>query len=165
MDPQHGTKRTVASSSIIRSMPIDGRELKQNALVGLRHERQRMDELVARLERELGTDNSAVSAVKPRRKRRLSAAGRANIVAALKKRWAAIRKAKTEAKPKARKATKVTHPKGTRPGPKATLPSRKQPSRKATVEPGAKTTAGKKGVAVAPAPVAQAIEATEAAVS
>jgi hypothetical protein len=60
----------------------------------LRHQQQRIIELIQRLEREL--ESGAVAPA--HRKRRLSAAGRANIVAALQKRWAAVRKAKA-AKP------------------------------------------------------------------
>jgi hypothetical protein len=66
----------------------------------LRHERQRIDELIARLERELGKGAVNATAAEPeptRRKRRMIAAGRARIVAALKKRWAAGKKAKRAA--------------------------------------------------------------------
>ena len=63
-------------------MSLDDRELKQAALIGLRRQLQRIADLIGRLEQELGTGPAQPAP----RKRRLSAAGRANIVAALKKR-------------------------------------------------------------------------------
>jgi len=50
-------------------MPIDDRELKQAALAGLYHERRRMDELLARLERELGPGVGGAAAPPRRRPR------------------------------------------------------------------------------------------------
>lgn len=79
------------------AMLINDGELRQAALLGLRHQRQRMDELISRLERELGTGTVRASADEAKaapRKRRMSAAGRRRIAAAQKKRWAAVKKAK-----------------------------------------------------------------------
>jgi hypothetical protein len=146
-------------------MPIDDRELKQAALAGLRHERERMDELIGRLERELGSEAVTATAAEPgpaRRRRRLSAAGRADIVAALKKRWAGVKKAKAAAKRKA--AGKAGAPKTA--GRKAAAPARPA-KREAGRKAGAGATRrGKKAAGakaeskppVAPAPAAEAPE-------
>ena len=85
-------------------MLIDPRELKRAALVGLHYERQRIDAMIQCLERELGADASTAEA--PRRKRRMSAAGRRRIAAATKARWAAYRKAKEAPKSEPRAAAK-----------------------------------------------------------
>ncbi|MFB3827933.1 MAG: hypothetical protein ACE15B_14270 [Bryobacteraceae bacterium] len=87
-------------------MPIDKRELKEAALAGLRHEQQRITALIARLERELGKAKPAAAPVQPR----LSADGRARIVAALKKRWAAVRAAKEAAVSEVRKPAGAKRP-------------------------------------------------------
>jgi hypothetical protein len=76
-------------------MSIDPRELKEAALIGLRHERQRIEELIQRLQRELGTGAEASPTVP--RKRQMSAEGRKRIIAAVKKRWAAAKAAKAVA--------------------------------------------------------------------
>lgn len=96
-----------STDSTISSMPIADRELKGAALVGLRHERHRMNELTARLERELGGGGAARPST--RRKLRLSADGRQRIIAATQRRWAAVRAGKAEAaRPKGRAARKDT---------------------------------------------------------
>lgn len=85
-------------------MPIHDRELKRAALVGLHHERLRIDAMIERLEREVGEDVPGTEG--PRLKRRMSAAGRRRIAAATKARWAAYRKAKKAARRQARAAGK-----------------------------------------------------------
>ena len=79
-------------------MALSDREVKEAALIGLRHKRTVIEEQIQQLEAELGgraghkASGSASSA--PAQKRVLSPAARRRIAAAQRKRWAAVRKAK-----------------------------------------------------------------------
>jgi len=77
------------------------------ALVGLQAQRQRIEEMIAQVKRMAGRPRVAVRIVSavaaPRKRRRLSAAGRKHIVAALKKRWAEYRRQKAAAASRAKK--------------------------------------------------------------
>ena len=71
-------------------------EILNAAIDGYGVQKSRIDAKIAELRAMLsgGTAETAATAERPKRKRRkLSAAGRANIVAALKRRWAAKRAA------------------------------------------------------------------------
>jgi hypothetical protein len=72
--------------------PPKDESLLRMALVGYEQEKQRLEEAIQRVQ---GMLNGTPATTKPLRqkKRKLSAAGRARIVAALKRRWAAKRKA------------------------------------------------------------------------
>jgi hypothetical protein len=82
------------------------RDMLEAALVGLEHRREEIDGKLAELREliaKMGAGNGGYAAGRPgRRSRVLSAAARARIAAAQKKRWAAFRKSK--AKPKAKAA-------------------------------------------------------------
>jgi hypothetical protein len=65
-------------------MPL---ELREAALIGLRHRRDQISSQIRDLERELSESRDAQPA--PRKKRRISAAGRRRIAAASRRRWAA----------------------------------------------------------------------------
>jgi hypothetical protein len=92
--------------------------LLQAALIGLQQMKTDLDGKMSDLRRRLGMTAEAGNAQPSpkkaaRKKRRLSAAGRANIVAALKKRWAKLHKQQEQARiaPKAapkREATSAT---------------------------------------------------------
>jgi hypothetical protein len=90
---------------------IDDPLLIKAALIGLQQMKADIDSKMSDLQQRLGigtnTSDGPTPGKAPRKRRRLSAAGRANIVAALKKRWAARRK--EEAKP-ARKKTAARRP-------------------------------------------------------
>ena len=76
------------------------------ALVGLEGQRQRIENQIAQVRRVLGGPRKAARAVPiaaPRKKRRISAAGRKRIVTALKKRWAEYHKKKAAAVLKGKK--------------------------------------------------------------
>jgi len=84
--------------------PIDPLILEA-ALVGLEAQRRRIEEMITQVRRMAGAGSAVARAVPvaaPRKKRRLSPAGRKRILAALKKRWAEYRKQKAAAgsKPK-----------------------------------------------------------------
>jgi hypothetical protein len=66
-------------------MPFSN-DIKQAALVGLRHRRDELGAQIAELERELRGDQDDQPA--PRKKRRISAAGRRRIAEASRRRWA-----------------------------------------------------------------------------
>jgi hypothetical protein len=68
-------------------MPLSN-EIKEAALVGLRHRRDELGAQIAELERELRGDQESEPA--PRKRRRMSAAGRKRIAEAQRKRWAAL---------------------------------------------------------------------------
>src|ERR1035441_10659123 len=80
--------------------------LLQAALIGLQQMKAGIDGKISDIRRQLGTGKEA-GAGEPapkkagRKKRRLSAEGRANIIAALKKRWAQKHKEAQQAKAKA----------------------------------------------------------------
>jgi hypothetical protein len=79
--------------------------LLQAALIGLQQMKANVDAKMSDVRRRLGMavepDEGQPAPKKPlRKKRRLSAAGRANIIAALKKRWAERRKEEEQAKAK-----------------------------------------------------------------
>jgi hypothetical protein len=63
------------------------------ALIGFEAERQKIADKMAEIRRQLGqttvSKSPSVDGAKPRRKRKMSAAGKRNIREALKKRWAA----------------------------------------------------------------------------
>lgn len=71
-------------------MPFTDAELKQTALVGLRHERERIDGLIAELEREVG-GSGRNSRGAPAKRRPMSAATRKRMAEAQRKRWAVQR--------------------------------------------------------------------------
>lgn len=124
--------------------------LLQAALIGLQQMKAGIDGKISDIRRQLGTAKE-VGAGEPapkkagRKKRRLSAEGRANIIAALKKRWAEKHKeaeqakAKTPAKSAARKAS---------------VKAKRTPAKKAA----RKTAKSKPAPVVAPAPAAPATE-------
>jgi hypothetical protein len=66
-------------------MPFSN-DIKQAALVGLRHRRDELGAQIAELERELHGNQDGQPA--PRKKRRISAAGRRSIAEASRRRWA-----------------------------------------------------------------------------
>jgi hypothetical protein len=66
-------------------MPLSN-DIKQAALVGLRHRRDELGAQIAGLERELRGNQDGQPAL--RKKRRLSAAGRRRIAQATRRRWA-----------------------------------------------------------------------------
>jgi hypothetical protein len=66
-------------------MPLSN-DIKQAALVGLRHRRDELGAQIAELERELHGNQDGQPA--PRKKRRISASGRRRIAAASRRRWA-----------------------------------------------------------------------------
>jgi hypothetical protein len=72
--------------------PSLDRNLLEAALAGLELQKQRVEEHIAAMRSRLGQGPAKPLAQPRRRKRRLSAEGRARIAAAAKKRWAAIRK-------------------------------------------------------------------------
>jgi len=70
-------------------------ELLQAALAGFEHQRLQIEQKMADLRRMIdGGGRPAAPAAATPKKRRISAAGRARIVAATKRRWAAWRKAR-----------------------------------------------------------------------
>src|SRR6266849_5475581 len=74
------------------AMPTLTKEIISAAILGFEEQRRRLDAQVAELRAMLSpSSDGSTPSPKPRgrRKRRMSAAGRAAIVAALKKRWAA----------------------------------------------------------------------------
>ena len=79
-------------------MALSDRELKEAALIGLRHKRTAIEEqiqqLAAELEGRSGRKGSSAASSAPAQKRVLSPAARRRIAAAQRKRWAAVRKAK-----------------------------------------------------------------------
>jgi hypothetical protein len=87
--------------------------LLQAALIGLRQMKANVDGKMSDIRQRLGMaaepdDGRPAPKKALRKKRRLSAAGRANIIAALKKRWAERRKEEEQAK--AKPAPKVRAP-------------------------------------------------------
>ena len=80
-------------------MTLSNREVKEAALIGLRHKRSAIEEQIQQLEAELdgrsGRKGSAASSA-PTQKRVLSPTGRRRIAAAQRKRWAAVRQAKRD---------------------------------------------------------------------
>lgn len=85
-------------------------EILTLALVGLRSQAQKIQDRIAEIETMLnGTSASASTeeTEQPKKKRKLSAKGRAAIVAATKKRWAKAKTAKRKLSPKQLKAMKA----------------------------------------------------------
>jgi len=72
-------------------------EILSAALLGYQQQHQEIEARMADLRRRLGGLSPAPAAAKAARKRRLSPEGRARIIAATKRRWAAVRKAKAKA--------------------------------------------------------------------
>jgi hypothetical protein len=79
--------------------PLIDRYTLEAAIFGLEHQRSEIDaklKAIRRMLREMPvtTDSTASTAIvaPPRKRRKMSAAARANIRAALKKRWAAYRR-------------------------------------------------------------------------
>ena len=90
-------------------MPISklNAQILEAALIGFEEEKRRIDVQIAAIRQMLagdGTEPQPKGAPPAKRKRKLSVAGRAAIVAALKKRWAAKKAAKV-AKPVVRQKT------------------------------------------------------------
>ena len=85
-------------------LPLQNASLLAAALEGLEIQRSRLDAQIAEVKRALGQGGRKAATVetakapKPRRRRNLSAAARARIAAAQKKRWADYRKKKQEKK-------------------------------------------------------------------
>lgn len=82
-----------------RAKSVDNESLLSAALEGLELQRQRIEEQIRQVRALLGgkkpgrvTSDPEPAAVKPARKRQLSAAARKRIAAAQKKRWAEYRK-------------------------------------------------------------------------
>ena len=104
------------------------RDMLEAALVGLQHRREEIDGKVAELREliaKLGAGNGGNAAGRPgRRSRVLSAAARARIAAAQKKRWEAFRKSKTQPKAKgAKKAAKKRRGRGVKKAAPAATPA------------------------------------------
>lgn len=82
-------------------MALSDREVKEAALIGLRHKRTAIEEQIQQLEAQLGgkagRKGSGAASSEPAQKRVLSPAARKRIAAAQHKRWAAVRKAKKNA--------------------------------------------------------------------
>ena len=72
------------------------KEILTAAIDGFEAQKKRLDEQIAELRQILnpGVASEAAAPARPKRKRRLSAAGRKAIAEAVRKRWAAIRAAK-----------------------------------------------------------------------
>jgi hypothetical protein len=69
--------------------------LLQAALIGYRHQLSEIDAAMADIQKRLGPSSPSTDLTPfPRKKRRLSAAGRKRIIAATKKWWAEYKKAK-----------------------------------------------------------------------
>jgi hypothetical protein len=77
--------------------------LLQAALIGLEQMKAAAEAKMSEIQARLGSQTTPTSRKAPRKKRRLSAEGRAAIVAALKKRWAAKKAATAQPKPAATK--------------------------------------------------------------
>ena len=86
-------------------MPLTDREIKEAALVGLRHQKAQIEEKIGQLEREL-RGAGGEPAPEPAKKRVLSEEARNRIAAAQRKRWAAAKAAvkQAEAAPKKKSA-------------------------------------------------------------
>lgn len=126
--------------------------LLQAALIGLQQMKAGIDGKISDIRRQLGTGKKAeAGAGEPapkkagRKKRRLSAEGRANIIAALKKRWAQKHKEAQQAKAKAPAKSAAK---------KAGVKAKRAPAKKAA----RKTAKSKPAPVVAPAPAAPATE-------
>jgi hypothetical protein len=77
-------------------MPAHSTALLQAALIGYQSEIARIQEAMAEIRRELGgSAGTTVAATPTRGKHKVSAAARKRMAAAQKKRWAAIRAAKS----------------------------------------------------------------------
>jgi hypothetical protein len=123
-------------------MPLNDREIKEAALVGLRYKRTEIEEQISRLERELQGATSAPA----RKKRKMSAAGRKRIADAARKRWAQYWADKEAASKPAKQASA----RGPQPAAK-----RKATARKKTAAKGTKKAASRKQ-ATPPAPATPA---------
>ncbi len=78
-----------------QDVPIQADDLFLEAvLVGLQQKRAEVEERIAELKQQIGDGARPKSATPVRKRRRMSAAGRARIRAALKKRWAEFRQKK-----------------------------------------------------------------------
>ncbi len=80
-------------------------DILKAALIGLEVQRERIDEQISEVRRQLGSDSrysteATTAGVPLRRKRTKSAAARAKIAAAQRKRWAESKVAATPAAPK-----------------------------------------------------------------
>jgi hypothetical protein len=118
--------------------------LLRAALIGLQQMKADIDGKMSDLRQRLGigTDIAGPTPRKVARKvRRLSAAGRAHIIAALKKRWAARREEQAQAQAPAKPATR----RRAKPAPKAKAPTQAAP-KKASVK--AKAAPARKAAAV-----------------
>ena len=85
-------------------MPFNNDDLKRAALAGARHERDRLDQLITQLERELGGRATRDGSAPSRKRHNMSAAGRKRIAEAARKRWAAVRAAAKKAAPGVKRA-------------------------------------------------------------
>lgn len=118
--------------------------LLQAALIGLQRVKADIDGKMADIRQRLGIEPAAGAPTPKkarRKKRRLSAEGRANIIAALKKRWAMRRKEEAQA------ASKAVPKRKAKPAPKAKAPAKAAPE-KASVR--VKRTPPRKTVAPGP---------------
>jgi hypothetical protein len=73
-------------------MPIHDTSLLQMALAGCEVERQKVQEKIAEIKRQLNGRRRKVASTKTGNRRGMSAAGRKRIVAAQRKRWAEFHK-------------------------------------------------------------------------
>jgi hypothetical protein len=74
-------------------------EILAAALEGFEVQKRRIDEQIAQLRQMLDGGRSEQASETPKRKRKISAAGKRAIAAATKRRWAAFRAAKAAEKP------------------------------------------------------------------
>jgi len=110
------------------------------ALVGYQRRLEEIDARMADLRKRIGAGApaAAISTAGPvPKKRRFSPKGRARIIAAVRKRWAAVRKAKAEAAMKV--ATPKPAAKGTKPAVAATTTAAKPTAKRAVRKSKAKT--------------------------
>jgi hypothetical protein len=98
-------------------MGMDDRELLEMALQGYKQKRQEIDGKIAELQARLGgqkivsiEDGESAETAKPKR-RKMSAAGKARIIAAVRKRWAAFHKGTAKNVPAKKAGVKPSKPK------------------------------------------------------
>ncbi len=88
-------------ASYTQDVPIQADDLfLEAALIGLQQKRAEVEQRIAGLKQQIGNGAEPKSAAPVRKRRRMSAAGRARIRAALKKRWAEFHARKTGSRKK-----------------------------------------------------------------
>jgi hypothetical protein len=96
----HSTQVVDGLPEALHSCDMPDRDILAAALIGYRQKRAELDAAIADLRRRLDGGAPVAAAAQPKpakKKRHLSPEGRARIIAATKKRWAALRRAKAKA--------------------------------------------------------------------